>query len=110
VERRDNMRIKGYFGKIKNAKSAVEKLKGIGIKEAFVDVNDHYAEHRNLHIRLSGTETSVSLTGLVLELTATKIDRDKSPLTASSPMVSGYGNFEEVADVNCKIVVEATEN
>lgn len=103
------MKIEGYFGKIKTANETVEKLKGLGFKEAFVDINDHYNEDRNVHTNVPGTATSVSLSGLVLESGAHGIERDRAPLNASSPMVSGYGRFEEVADVNCKVIVETKE-
>jgi hypothetical protein len=103
------MKIEGYFSKIENAKNAVEKLKSLGLKNAFVDINEHYAENRNTQARLPGTMSGVSLSALVVPSAAPKIDRDMGPLTASSPMVSGIGDFEEVADVNCKIIVEVSE-
>lgn len=103
------MKIEGYFSKIKTANDTVEKMKGLGFKKAYVDMNDHYNEDTNVQTNLPGTETSVSLSGLVLESSAYGIIRDKAPLEASSPMVSGYGNFEEVADINCKVIVEAED-
>lgn len=103
------MRIEGFFTKIKVANDTVEKLKNSGYKEAFVDLNDHYNEDRNVQANLPGTETSVSLSGLVLKSGTYGITRDKAPLTASSPMVSGFGRFEEIADVNCKVIVKVGE-
>lgn len=36
-------------------------------------------------------------------------ERVSSPLAAASPMVSGMGRFQEVADINCKVVVEVND-
>ncbi len=102
------MKIEGFFSTVKDANNAVNQLKEMGYK-AFVDINDHYIDDRNIQTNLAGTEESVSLSGLVLESDAVGAARDKSPLNAASPMVSGYGNFEEIADINCKIVVEAND-
>lgn len=103
------MRVEGYFSKLKTAKETVEKLKEAGFKEASMDLNDHYNENRNVQANLPGTETSVSLSGLILGSDAYGIERDKAPLNAANPMVSGMGTFEEIADVNCKVTVEAGE-
>jgi hypothetical protein len=103
------MKIEGYFSKIKTANDTVEKLKGLGVKNTFVDINDHHNENRSTQISLPGTETSVSLSDLVLNSGAPGISEDKAPLDASSPMVSGYGSFEEIADVNCKVIAEVEE-
>lgn len=103
------IKIEGYFGKLKAANETVKKLKDLGFKHAYVDNNDHYNEDRNIHTNLPGTETSVSLSGLVLESGAHGIVRDKAPLNAASPMVSGFGKFEEVTDINCKVVVQIEE-
>ncbi|MCX7921959.1 MAG: hypothetical protein N3B21_08110 [Clostridia bacterium] len=103
------MKVEGFFRSIKAANEAVEKLKNTGVNKAFVDLNDHYNEERNIETNLPGTETSTSLSGLVLESDAHGIARGKSPLNAASPMVSGMGGFEEIADINCKVIVEAGE-
>ncbi|HEX9059517.1 MAG TPA: hypothetical protein VF941_05000 [Clostridia bacterium] len=103
------MKIEGYFGEIKTANQMVEKLKGMGYKDAFVDMNSHYNEETNVQTNLPGTETSVSLSGLILKSGSHGISRDKAPLEAASPMVSGFGRFEESADVNCKVIVDAEE-
>lgn len=103
------MQIEGFFGKLKTANDTIEKIKGLGIKDVFLDMNDHYNEDRNVQTNLPGTETSVSLSGLVLGSGAYGISRDKAPLNAASPMVSGMGGFEEIADVNCKVIVNLKE-
>lgn len=102
------MELIGYFSKLKRAKETVDKLKDKGFK-AHVDMNDHYIEDRNVRTNLPGTETSVSLSGLILESDSHTTAGDKAPLNASSPMVSGYGKFEEVADVNCQVIADIEE-
>lgn len=101
------MQIEGYFANLKAANDAIKKLKDAGYHKAYLDMNDHYIDDRNVETNLAGTEMSTSLSGLVLESDSHGIIRDKAPLAAASPMVSGMGGFEEVADVNCKVVVEA---
>ena len=59
-----------------------------------------------MRTNLPGTATGPSLSGLVLESGEYAVDRSKAPLTAASPMVSGMGSFDEIADYNCKVVVE----
>lgn len=103
------MKIEAYFASTETANKAVEKLKASGFKDAFVDMNEHYNENRNVQTNLPGTESSVSLSGLVLESGAHGAQRDKAPLDAASPMVSGMGRFDEIADVNCKVIVETGE-
>lgn len=104
------MKIEGYFSSMKNANETAAKLKDKGFDKVFVDMNDHYIENRNVEINVPGTETAASLTGLVMESDAQGIGMRKGPLAAASPMVSGMGGFEEIADVSCKVVVEADES
>ncbi|HEY9061697.1 MAG TPA: hypothetical protein VIO64_14485 [Pseudobacteroides sp.] len=103
------MKIEGYFSNIKTANETVAKLKEAGFNKVVVDMNEHYRDDRNVETNLPGTETSVSLSGLVLESGAYGEIRDKAPLVAASPMVSGIGKFEEVADANCKVIAESNE-
>lgn len=100
------MKIESFFSNIKTANQTVEKLKEQGFKAAYVDMNDHNSGEMNTQPKVPGTEEVVSLSGLVLSSDAQGGQRDKAPLKAASPMVSGYGRFEEVADVNCRVVVE----
>ncbi|MFZ5987048.1 MAG: hypothetical protein ACOYWZ_07975 [Bacillota bacterium] len=103
------MKIEGYFGNIKTANEAVSKIKSLGLNNAVVDINDHYVDDRNVVTNLPGTETSVSNSGLVLESDDITFNMAKAPLEGASPMVSGIGNFEEIADVKCKVIVEADD-
>ncbi len=103
------MKIEGFFSNIKTANETVAKLKESGFSKAFIDMNEHYRDDRNVETNLPGTETSVSLSGLVLESGSYGEIRDKAPLEADSPMVSGFGKFEEVADTNCRVIVESGE-
>lgn len=100
------MKIIGYFSEISAANKTVEKLKNLGCVNAIVDINDHYIGNRNIKTNLAGTEHSESLSDLVLNSGSDDIDRSKSPLSAFSPMVSGFGRFEEITDINYKVIVE----
>lgn len=64
----------------------------------------------NIQINLAGTETGESLSGLVLGSNSDSVTMDRRPLTSASPMVSGMGRFDEVADVSYKVVVETSED
>lgn len=96
------MKIEGYFSGIKAANEAVEKLKSEGFKGAFADINEHLnnAYSQNGFV---GSKDVSSLSQAVLG------ENDNSPLAAASPMASGMGGFEEIADMNCKVVVEASD-
>lgn len=98
-----------YFRDMKAANQAVEKLKEIGVEKAFVDINDHYDDDRNVETNNPGTEMSTSLSGLVLESDSDGIIRDKAALNTASPMVSGMGRFEEIAGVACSVFAEADD-
>lgn len=103
------MIVEGFFSNIKTARETVDKLKASGFNNAKVDINDHYIDDRNVKTNLPGTETSPSLSGLIFKSDTHVVDRSKAPLTAASPMVSGMGRFEEIADVNSKVTVELDE-
>jgi hypothetical protein len=103
------MIVEGFFSNIRTANEAVGKLKSSGFDKAIVDINDHYIDDRNVKTNLPGTETSPSLSGLILKSDTHIVDRSKAPLAAASPMVSGMGYFEEIADINCKVSVESEE-
>ncbi len=100
------MKIKGYFGNLKDANEVVEKLKVQGFKNSFVDANDHYIGNRDVNIDLAGTSGGESLADLVLNSGANSIDKGNSPLAAASPMVSGMGSTEEITDINYCVVVD----
>jgi len=105
------MKLEGFFGNIKKANDTIKKLNEAGFKQAILDLNDHYEEDRNIQINQAGTENSSSLSDLVLGSGTTIVeDRSKAPLAAASPMVSGMGRMNEIADINCKVVVEVENN
>jgi hypothetical protein len=103
------MKIEGFFSRIKNANAAVEKLRQAGFK-SYADINEHYMVNNNVETNLAGSENTPSLSDLVLRSGDASEVSDKSPLIAASPMVSGMGNFEEVMDVNYKVVVDIGDN
>lgn len=102
------MKIEAYFKTIKRANDTVKELKASGFNNAFVDMRENYESDLNITTNLAGTETSGSNSGLVLKSEGhiPTDDPRKSPLEAASPMVSGLGGFEEIADYNCKVVIE----
>ncbi len=104
------MHLEGYFGSMKTARDTAEELKQKGYK-AFIDSNDEKNADRDFQTNSAGTETAISLSNLVLNGTNANEDTmDKSPLLAASPMVSGVGTFDEIANVKHKLTVEAEEN
>lgn len=100
------MKIESFFSGIKAANEAVEALKKVGIN-AVVDINDHYTGNNNSGINMPGTHSSTnSLASYVLSSDTSLSDPSLGPLAAASPMVSGMGGFEEIADVNYKVIVD----
>lgn len=99
------MKIEGFFSGIKNANEAVKKLKSLGFSNCYADINEHYIANNNVETNIPGNENTPSLSDLVIRSGDSSEVSDKSPLIAASPMVSGYGDFEEVMDVNYKVVV-----
>ncbi|AWK51979.1 hypothetical protein DIC82_13590 [Clostridium beijerinckii] len=102
------MKIESYFSGIKAANEAVEALKKVGINDAVVDINDHYTGINNPGTNLPTTASSTnSLASYVLTSDDPLGDPMLGPLAAASPMVSGMGGFEEIADINYKVIVNA---
>lgn len=105
------MKIESYFSGIKAASEAVEALKKVGINNAVADLNDHYTGNTNSGTNLPGTASSSnSLASYVLSSDESLSDPMLGPLAAASPMVSGMGGFEEIADVNYKVIVNTEDN
>ena len=101
------MKIEGYFSSIKTANEVVEKLRSGGFKGAFVDINEHM-NNAYSQSGLVGSEDISSLSEAVLG-SGNRGERINSPLAAASPMASGMGGFEEIANINCKVVVEGND-
>lgn len=103
------MKIESFFSGIKAANEAVEALKRVGINAA-VDINDHYTGNNNSGTNMPGTAISTnSLASYVLSSDEPITDPSLGPLAAASPMVSGMGGFEEIADVNYKVIVNSVD-
>lgn len=102
------MRMESYFSGIKNANMAVEKLKSEGFKSAYSDINSHDSIN-NVIAKEGGVLNSSSLSGIVLNSANTLYTTEQGPLAAASPMASGMGGFEEIADVNYKVIVNVDE-
>ncbi|MDF2505683.1 MULTISPECIES: hypothetical protein [Clostridium] len=103
------MKVQGFFSGIKNANEAVEKLKSEGFQNTTVDLNEHYLSTMHRSPRVAGAKNGASLSSLVLDTENYRSDDAGSAAKAASPMVSGMGSFEEIANINYKVVVE-TEN
>ncbi|AGX43528.1 hypothetical protein [Clostridium saccharobutylicum] len=105
------MKIESYFSGIKAANEAVEALKKVGITDAVADINDHFTGNDNPGTNSPGTSSSTnSLANLVLRNDDPVGDPSVRPAAAASPMVSGMGGFEEIADVNYKVIVNIDDN
>jgi len=100
------MKIVGYFNTIKKANEAIASMKDSGYEKAYLDLKDDIMEEVNVARNIAGTETATSLSELVLKSGSTNFERDKTPLTAADPMVSGMAGFEEIADLSYKVAVE----
>ncbi|MBC2581340.1 hypothetical protein [Clostridium sp. DJ247] len=106
------MKIEAFFSGIKNANEAVSKLKGEGFKNAVADINDHFVDFTNndAESKFPGSEHVTNQSFLVLNSGQRADDPSQRPLDAASPMVSGMGKFEEIADVNYKVIVNVEAN
>lgn len=106
------MKIEAYFKSIKRANDTVAKLNASGFNKAYSDIKDNISTDLNVATNLAGTESSGSNSGLVLSSQGYILNDDpgKSSLEAANPMVSGMGNFEEITDFNCRVVVEVDPN
>lgn len=106
------MQVEAYFKSIKRANDTVNRFKVLGFNKVYSDIKDNSSTELNVRTNHAGTESSGSNSGLVLKSQgyASTDDPGKSPLEAASPMVSGMGGFEEIADFNCKVVVEVDSN
>lgn len=96
------MKIEGYFSNIKTANEVAEKLKSEGFNGAFTDIN----EHMNNAYTKSGVVGSRDISSMSQAIFG---DEHGSSLAAASPMASGMGGFEEIANINYKVVVEAKD-
>ncbi|EKQ57712.1 MULTISPECIES: hypothetical protein [unclassified Clostridium] len=99
------MKIEGFFSGIKAANETVEALKKVGINDAVVDIKEEDAGISDPGNRGAGINP-INLSDLVL----TNDPHDAGPLAAASPMVSGYGRFDEIADVNYRVIVNTDDN
>lgn len=104
------MEIVSFFDSIKKANEAVTKLHELGY-QAHIDSNTHYEEDMNMKTDLPGTETAPTLSGLVINSGEGPaiLDQSKGPLMAAMPDVSGMAGFEEIANISCKVIVDAGE-
>lgn len=104
------MELVGYFRTLKEANEAVKRLHDSGFNNASSDINDHYIEEYDAHFNLAGTETAPSLSGLVMQSGDSDLDMSKRPLAAADPAVSGMSDFDEITNINNRVIVEVNSN
>ena len=92
-----------------NFGKAVEALKENGYDNAYSDLNTHEILNYTGGGNEGGAVNSPNLSSLVLNSSNSLYTTEQGPLAAASPMASGMGGFEEIADVNYKVVVSVNE-
>lgn len=106
-----NMKIKGYFPRIKDANRAIKNLKDEGYNKAFLDINDHQMDKMSIQTNNPGTENGGSYSALTLGSGEEVIDDvSKTPLMAASPMASGMGEFDEISGFRCSIEININDD
>jgi hypothetical protein len=100
------MKLEVFFKGIKNANEAVNKLASEGIN-AYADINDHYQINTDVRKKEYSFLPTSSNSDLVINSGTASGSEDRSPLLAASPMVSGMGGFEEIEDINYKVIIDA---
>lgn len=101
------MKVVGYFNTIKKANEAIVAMKQAGFNDTYLDLKNEEMEDLNVTRNIAGTESATSLSELVLKSGSADFERDKTPLTAADPMVSGMAGFDEIADFSYKVAVES---
>lgn len=99
------MKLEAFFTGIKNANEVVSKLKNEGIN-AYADINDHYQLNADVRHKEEGFLSTTSNSDLVINSGTP----DGNPMLAASPMVSGMGGFEEILDINYRVIVDTDSN
>lgn len=103
------MKIRAYFGDMDKANEAINKLQNSGFNNSFFDANDHHLINTNVQTNLTSTSGATSLSDLVLHSARGGANEVSSPLEATSPMASGFGNFEEITDMNFTVTVDVND-
>jgi hypothetical protein len=103
------VQIQCYFSGIKRANTAVDRLKQEGFTKAYSDINAHDIIS-DVGNPVGGPLNSPNMSSLVLNTSDSLDSPEQGPLAAASPMASGMGGFEEIADVNYRVVVETDDD
>ena len=98
-----------YFEKMSQARKAVEKLKSMGYRNAYLDINDRNQTEFSAEINPAGSQNAMSLSSLVLKSKGFRNDASKGPLMASNPMVSGIGPVDDMADPGARLSVSVED-
>lgn len=104
-------KIEVCFKKMLDAKKAVGALREMGYKNAHLDAVDNVFSEYSEEITFTGTTTVASLSALILNPGGRLDDLGKAPLIAASPMISGFGSFEHVADnLRTRLIVKVEDD
>ncbi|MCR4436769.1 MAG: hypothetical protein QHH06_14180 [Clostridiales bacterium] len=93
------------FENMLEGRKAVEALRGMGYKDAHLDVVDRFFDEISEEISTAGAAAGPCLSALVLRPKGTLPGSLKGPLVAVDPMVSGMGRFSEVAELSTRLRV-----
>ena len=102
-------RISALFQKIIDGRKAIEKLNSAGYKNARLDIADASLEEYSNEINITSFKTPSSLSTLVSKSETPILSINKSPLVASSPMVSGLSSSEEAHNISTRLVVDVDD-
>lgn len=102
------MKVVGYFNTIKKANEAIAVIKKEGFENTYLDIKSDENKDTNAARNIAGTETATSLSELVLKSGSGDFERDKTPIMAADPMVSGMAGFDEIADFSYMVAVETS--
>ena len=85
------------FPSLKDANDVISTLHGAGYGEAYIEVNKADLERKEPAANIRDISSYVGLA-------------PKKVASTSSPGVTGFGSFEEIAGITCKVFVEVTES
>ncbi|MCX7921109.1 MAG: hypothetical protein N3B21_03670 [Clostridia bacterium] len=86
------------FDNMLEATKAVEALKNMGYKQAYLDITESFYDEFSEEINFAGSTNAPSLSALVLKSNGHIYNIGKASLIAADPMVSGMGSYKEIQD------------
>lgn len=104
------MKIKSYFPDLKSAKEAVQKLKSMGINNAYVDAHERNNGNRNIGANLPGASFGENINDLALGNAEDDIYPYITSMSNTGPITSGLGGLTGDSRTNYSIIVETDDN